>query len=90
MAAYIDVQAAITAAKTALKEKDEVMERVSIIRTDLRNSITMKVATPEQVKWIEEHFPMRERETDPQKAIAKAEQRVAEMRKRASRPKVAA
>lgn len=58
---YIDVDAAIAAAKSALKDRSNAMARVGIVRTDLRNAVTMGAATPEQRKWIEEQFPVRER-----------------------------
>ena len=79
MAGYIDVDAAIKAAKEALKKKAEAMDIVAVIRTDLRNAIKLKGAAPEQVKWIEETFPMRERETDPQARAAKLEAQVREL-----------
>jgi hypothetical protein len=60
---YIDVAAAIQEAEKVLAEKSDVMERQDIIRTDLRNAVKMKAATPEQAKWIGEHFPMRQRQS---------------------------
>lgn len=82
MSAYIDVSAAIKEAERLLAEKAKVMEKVAIIRTDLRNSITMGVANPEQTKWIEEQFPQKERITDPEAQLAKAQARVAELESR--------
>lgn len=82
MAAYIDVSAAIKEAEHLLKQKADLMEKIQIVRTDLRNSVTMSVANAEQVQWIEEQFPVRERETDPAKQLAKAQEKVRELQAR--------
>ena len=69
---YINVEAAIAAAKVALAEKRRAMEKVAIVRTDLRNAVTMGAASKGQADWIEGQFPIRERKrkgsTTPLKA----------------------
>lgn len=82
MSAYIDVTAAIKEAENLLEQKAKIMEKVAIIRTDLRNSITMGVATQEQKEWIEGQFPQKERITDPAAQLAKAQERVQELQTR--------
>lgn len=86
MAAYIDVKAAIQEAEAILKEKGKIMDKLAIVRSDLRNAITMGVANPEQTKWIEEQFPVRERTTDPAEQLQKAEAKVQELRKKQQAP----
>lgn len=86
---YIDVDAAIREAKKLQGEKDSVLQRLSIIRTDLRNAVTMKAANAEQTKWIEEQFPLRERTTDPQEQLAKIEAKAEELRRKAQKQPVA-
>lgn len=82
---YIDVDAAIASAKKSMAEKNAATAKVGIVRNDLRNAVTMGATTPEQTKWIEEHFPARERVTDPTEQVAKAEQRLAEVREKAAK-----
>ena len=87
---YIDVNAAIEAAKQALAEKQSAMDKVAIIRTDLRNAVTLGATTPEQTKWIEEQFPLRERETDPAAKVQKLREQLAQAEKAARPVKAAA
>lgn len=74
---YIDVDAAITAAKQALDEKNRAMEKVAIIRTDLRNAVTMGGTSKEQTEWIEGTFPIRERKRNGKPAPVVAQKSAA-------------
>lgn len=58
---YIDVPKAMEMAKKIVAEKEEVYERLDIVRADLRNAVKLKETTPEQTAWIEENFPVRQR-----------------------------
>jgi uncharacterized protein (UPF0303 family) len=82
MTGYIDVTVAIEQAKELLDEKDVLLQRIDIVRTDLRHAAVMGGATAEQKAWIAEKFPTvkRERKTDAQKA-ADLEKKAAELRK---------
>lgn len=75
---YINVEQAIKEAEAALARKDKATQNVAIIRTDLRNAIALKAANAEQAKWIEEHFPARERNTDPKAKADKLRQQLRE------------
>lgn len=68
---YMDVDKAIEAAKEAIKQRQASLKVLDIIRTDLRNAVARKEGTPEQQKWIQEMFPVRER-TRKSKAAASA------------------
>lgn len=89
MASYIDVSAAITEAEEALAAKEDVLERINMVRADLRHALKLKGGmTDEQRKWIEETFPERTRTLDPavkadklRKELAEAEKRQAEAAK---------
>lgn len=58
---YMNVAAAIEAAKEALKQRQRSLKVLDVIRTDLRNAVTRGEGTPEERKWIGEQFPVRER-----------------------------
>ena len=90
MSGYINVDAAIKAAKDALEAKRVILEQIAIVRTDLRHAVTMGATSPEQTKWIEEQFPLRERTTDPKERVAKAEQALAEAKAKVAPPLKAA
>ena len=75
MPGYMDVDAAIKVATKLLGEKRVIMVQLDTVRTDLRNAVARKEASPEQTKWIEEQFPLRERKSknkaaEPVKAAA--------------------
>lgn len=55
---YIDVDAAIKEAKQVLADKEKVYNRLTIVRSDLRNAVKVGGITPEQRKWINEQFPV--------------------------------
>jgi hypothetical protein len=57
----MDVTSAIEAAKQAITERQKSLKVLDIIRTDLRNAVTRGEGTPEERKWIQEQFPVRER-----------------------------
>lgn len=59
MSSYIDVTAAIKVAESVLEEKYEVLQRLDIVRRDLRNAATMGAGTAEQRAWIAETFPVK-------------------------------
>lgn len=69
---YIDIDAAIKLAKSIITEKYEVLERLDIVRTDLRNAVRLNQGTPEQREWIEGTFPIRKRKREG-KAQGKAQ-----------------
>jgi hypothetical protein len=60
---YINVDQAIKEAKKITEDKAEVLRKLNIVRTDLRNAVDMGGCTPEQIKFITETFPIRERKT---------------------------
>lgn len=62
---YIDVEAAKAEAIKLLKEKEDLYERLSIVRSDLRNAVTTKSVTPEQRQWINDTFPVVTRNRSP-------------------------
>ena len=75
MPGYMDVDAAIKVATKLLGEKRVIMVQLDTVRTDLRNAVARKEASPEQTKWIGEQFPLRERKSknkaaEPVKAAA--------------------
>jgi hypothetical protein len=61
MPGYMDVGAAINTAEKLLREKTALFKKIDTVRTDLRNSMTRGEPTADQSKWIEQHFPVRER-----------------------------
>lgn len=90
MASYINVDTAISEAKRLQREKAKILEQLAIVRTDLRNAVTTKATSAEQTKWIEEQFPIRERETDPAVRLAREEAKVVELRKKVEKVGTAA
>jgi hypothetical protein len=86
MTGYIDVTAAIEQAKVLLSEKETLLSKIDIVRTDLRHASVMGGATADQKTWIKETFPAvkRERKTDAQKAEI-LERKAAELRKTPAR-----
>lgn len=63
MPGYIDVDAAIAEAKRLLSQHKEAQEKVAIVRTDLRNAVSLGQANAEQRKYITETFPVRTRKS---------------------------
>lgn len=61
MPGYINVDAAITEANRLLKVRKENMAALDIVRTDLRNAVTLGQANDAQAKFVRETFPKRER-----------------------------
>jgi len=61
MAAYIDIDAAIVESEKLLKVKREVMERIDIVRSDLRNAVKLGGATAPQREYVEKNYPLVER-----------------------------
>lgn len=57
MASYINVSAAKAEAEKLLTEKDDLQKKIAIVRTDLRNAVTMNGATAEEKAWISKTFP---------------------------------
>lgn len=70
MPGYMDIPAAIGVAKKMLDEKRQLLKNIDTVRADLRHAVERKEATPEQAKWIEETFPIRERNRKPKAAKA--------------------
>lgn len=62
---YIDVDKAIEVGKQVLAEKRNLLDRIDIVRTDLRHAVTMGSATAEQKQWVAENFPLRARRARP-------------------------
>jgi hypothetical protein len=63
MPGYINVDAAIQEATNLLKQRDSLQSKIGIVRTDLRNAVELGQASAEQVKYVRETFPKRERKT---------------------------
>jgi hypothetical protein len=61
MAGYIDVNAALTEAKDAVKNREGALRRVGIVRADLRHAVEQGTATAEQSAAIRGMFPPRTR-----------------------------
>lgn len=62
---YIDVDAAIKVGRDVLAEKRRVLDKIDIVRTDLRHAVAMGSATAEQKQWVAENFPLRTRKARP-------------------------
>ncbi len=63
MDSYIDVNRALANAETLLKQRKTLFDQIDIVRTDLRNAVTMNGTTAEQTAKIREMFPKRKRTT---------------------------
>lgn len=63
MAGYINVDAAINESRKLLKEKSDVLKKIDIVRTDLRNAAELGDVSDAQRKYITETFPKRERKS---------------------------
>jgi hypothetical protein len=61
MPSYIDIQAAIEAAKKLLVQHKKTQREIAIVRTDLRNAVELGGGTPDQRKWIADTFPVAKR-----------------------------
>lgn len=61
MPGYMDVPKAIETAKQLLGNKRVLTKQIDTVRSDLRNAVTRKECTAADAQWVEETFPVRER-----------------------------